>query len=115
MDIFDIFIAYISWGDGGKMRPVLVLEQQETVVHVFNITTQYESKSETVRRNYFKIIDWQHAGLSLQSYIDTNIVRDVPVVALHGKPKIGKLSTRDVQDFITFLEDNKNERFIKNN
>ena len=105
MDIFDIFITYISWGDGGKMRPVLILEQQKTVVNVFNITTQYETKNENVRRNYFKINDWQQAGLNMPSYIDTNIVRDVPMNALLGKPKIGKLSIRDMQDFIVFLGD----------
>jgi len=49
MDIFDIYIAYIAWGSGGKRRPVLILEQQSTVVHVFNITTQYVGKSDTVR------------------------------------------------------------------
>jgi len=31
MDIFDIFITYISWGGGGKMRPVLIIEQQKLV------------------------------------------------------------------------------------
>ena len=105
VDIFDIFIAYISWGEEGKTRPVLILEQQKTVVHVFNITTQYKNKSEIIRRNYFKINDWQQAGLNIQSYIDTNIVRDLPVIALQGKPKIGKLSKRDAQDFIAFLRD----------
>ena len=106
MDIFDIFITYVSWGDGGKIRPVLILEQQETIVNVFNITTQYETKNEAIRRNYFKINDWQQAGLNMPSYIDTNIVRDVPVTALQGKPKIGNLSLRDVQDFVVFLEGN---------
>ena len=105
MDIYDIFITYISWGDSGKWRPVLILEHQETVVHVFNITTQYDNKSETVRHKYFKIKDWQQAGLSKQSYIDTNIIRDVPVSALEGSPRIGKLSKRDVQDFIVFLSE----------
>ena len=36
---------------------------------------------------------------------DTNIVRDLPVIALQAKPQIGKLSKRDVQDFIAFLGD----------
>ena len=41
------------------MRPVLIIEHQEPLVSVFNITTQYESKSETIRAKYFKINDWQ--------------------------------------------------------
>ena len=103
MDVFDIFIAYISWSYGGKMRPVLVLDQQDTVVFVFSITTQYENKSETVRSKYFKINDWQYAGLERQSYVDTNAVRDLPPAALEGKSKIGKLSETDTKNLVEFL------------
>ena len=103
MDIFDIFIAYVSWGEGGKMGPVLILEQQEDTVHVFNITTQYETKSESVRSKYFKIREWQQAGLEKQSYVDTNVVRELPAIALAGKPKAGKLTENDVRDLIKFL------------
>lgn len=103
MNIFDIFIAYVSWGDGGKTRPVLILAQQETVVFVFNITTQYENKSEAVRSKYFKINDWQQAGLSSPSYVDTNTVRDLPTAALDGKSAIGKLTDTDVQKLVDFI------------
>ena len=103
MNIFDIFIAYVSWGDSGKMRPVLILEQQETVIFVFNITTQYKNKSEAVRAKYFEITDWKQAGLNNQSYVDTNIIRDLPPTALDGKSAIGKLTESDVQKFIEFL------------
>ena len=103
MDIFDIYITYVSWESGGKMRPVLVLEQNETIVNVFNITSQYNNKTSAIRRNYFKINEWQQAGLDKQSYIDTNMIRDIPVAALSGKPKIGRLSMRDIQAFIDFL------------
>jgi len=43
MDIFDIFIAYISWETEGKKRPVLILKQTSTVINVFNITTKYNA------------------------------------------------------------------------
>ena len=49
MDIFDIFIAYVSWGSGGKKRPVLIIEQQSTVVYVFNITTNQQPRPEGTR------------------------------------------------------------------
>ena len=88
MDIFDIYIAYVVCGDSGKKRPVLIFEQQEKTVLVFNITTQYENKSEEVRSKYFKINDWQETGLDKQSYIDTNIVRDLPIAALNRKSEI---------------------------
>lgn len=103
MNIFDIFIAYISWGGSGKLRPVLIIEQKKTIFSVFNITTQYESKSEVVRSKYFKINDWQQAGLDKPSYIDTNIVRDLPKAAWDGKAAIGKLTETDIQRFLVFL------------
>jgi len=103
VDAFDIYIAYVSWADGGKTRPVLIIEQRETVVFVFNVTTQYEGKTEAVRSKYFKINDWQQAGLEKQSYVDTNSVRDLPPVALEGKAKIGKLTKADVQKLVEFL------------
>jgi hypothetical protein len=103
VEAFDIYVAYISWGTGGKMRPVLVFEQQEDVVFVFYITSQYENKSQSIRAKYFKIEDWRQAGLDKQSYIDTNTVRDLPVRALDGRPIIGKLTEPDIQRFIAFL------------
>ena len=103
MKPFDIFIAYVSWGSGGKHRPVLIIGQLETVVLAFNITTQYDSKSETTRARYFKINDWQQAGLNKQSYVDTNTVRDLPSAIFDGKSEIGRLSATDEQRLIQFI------------
>jgi len=103
MNIFDILVAYVSWGNEGKKRPVLILEKKLTVVYVFNITTQYESKSDAVRSKYFKINDWQQAGLDKQSYVDTNTVRDLPPEALEGNPSIGTLTESDAQKLLEFL------------
>ena len=103
MNIFDIYITYISWGERGKKRPVLILEKQKTIVSVFNITTQYENKNEAIRAKYFKINDWQQAGLTKQSYVDTHTIRDLPVAALMGKSEIGRLTESDVQKLIEFL------------
>jgi hypothetical protein len=41
MKPYDIHIAYVSWGDVGKRRPVLVLSSDEKEVAVFQITSQY--------------------------------------------------------------------------
>ena len=103
MNVFDIFIAYISWGSEGKKRPVLILEKHSTVVNVFNITTQYESKSDSVRSKYFKIIEWQQAGLDKQSYVDTNTVRELPLAALGGKAAIGRLTESDKRRLLEFI------------
>jgi hypothetical protein len=103
MRIFDIYIAYVSWGDGGKMRPVLILEQQEPLVFAFNITTQYENKNDVIRAKYFKINDWQQAGLDRQSYVDTNTVRELPSAIFDGKSEIGRLSKADELRLIEFI------------
>ena len=103
MKAFDIYIAYVSWGESGKLRPVLIIEQQESLVFVFNITTQYENKSEAIRAKYFKIIDWQQAGLDRQSYVDTTVIRDLPAVIFDGKTEIGKLTAADELRLIEFI------------
>ena len=54
MNIFDIYIAFVTWSEGGKARPVLILEQYEMVIFVFIITTQYDGKSEAVRIRSYK-------------------------------------------------------------
>ena len=103
MNIFDLFIAYIAWGDSGKLRPVLIIGQQGEIMSVFNITTQYGGKSEAVRSKYFPITDWQQAGLDKPSYVDTNTVRDLPKAAWDGKTAIGKLSETDIIRLVEFL------------
>ena len=103
MKSFDIYIAYVSWGDNGKMRPVLILEQQEAIVSIFNITTQYEGKSHLIRAEYFIINDWKQAGLDKPSYVDTNTIREIPIKLFYGKKEIGRLSTSDELRLIEFI------------
>ena len=102
MNIFDIFIAYVSWDNDGKKRPVLILEQTTSGITVFNITTQYESKSEAIRSKYFKIHDWQQAGLDRQSYIDTNDTITLPPSSVEHP--LGTLTEFDVERLIEFLD-----------
>ena len=113
MNTFDIFIAYVSWGGvvnevgGDKKRLVLILEQTAGGVTVFNITTRYESKSEIIRGKYFKINDWQQAGLAQQSYIDTNQTLTVPLSSIRAARSVGSLTVSDVQKFIEFIRNKK--------
>ena len=58
MKPFDIFITYMSWSGGGKNRPVLAFIVGDGTVDIYQITTKYESKSEVIRAQYFKISDW---------------------------------------------------------
>ena len=103
MKPFDIYIAYVSWNGDGKTRPVLIIDQQDAVVYAFNITTQYEGKSDAIRAGYFKINDWKAASLDRQSYVDTNTVRDIPAAVFDGKKEIGRLSAVDEKRLIEFI------------
>ena len=103
MKTFEIYIAYVTWGPGGKRRPVLILEENNDSAMVFNITTHYEKKSERIRAKYFVINDWQQAGLNRESYIDTNNTITLPLTAVDSKRPIGKLSARDERLLIKFI------------
>ena len=95
MELFDIFIAYISWGSVGKRRPVLVFSQGDDTVEVFQITTQYERKSKAIRVKYLKINDWRLSGLDKLSYIDTNNIVELPTAVFDTKTPIGQLTRKD--------------------
>ena len=104
MSIFDIYIAFASWGSDGKRRSVLILEENTDSVTVFNITTHCNNKNVKIRTNYFIINDWQQAGLNKQSYVDTNNTITLPLTAVDSKNPIGKLSAPDVKRLIEFID-----------
>ena len=103
MESFGIYIAFISWGSGGKRRPVLVISQADAFVSVFRITTQYENKSEAVRTHYFPISEWSEAGLEKQSYVDTGEILELPVATISERQPIGYLSAQDKEGLLEFL------------
>jgi len=103
MKPFELFITYVSWGSGGKNRPVLVLLLSEDTISVFPVTTQYENKSESIKSRYFKINDWLQAGLDKQSYIDTGILLSFPISVIKNKKPIGKLTLSDKKRLLAFL------------
>ena len=82
MNPFDICIAYVSWDASGKHRPVLLIEKNDDYAEAFRITSQYEGKSKAIQAQYYKIDDWQQAGLSKESYIDTIASVEVPITQL---------------------------------
>lgn len=102
MNPFEVYIAYVSWGDGGKRRPVLVLSKQESEVSVFRITTQYQNKSSAIQSKYLIINDWRQAGLDKLSYIDISKVIDLPITTVETSP-IGELSAEDKQRLLELL------------
>ena len=104
MNQFDIFITCISWGSGGKNRPVLVLLINNESIFIYPITTQYENKSKAVKIRYFKINDFSQAGLTKQSYIDTGTLIKLPLSVIDNKKSIGKLTAADKQRLLEFLQ-----------
>jgi hypothetical protein len=102
MNPFDVCIAYVSWEDGGKRRPVLLLAKDEDYAQVFRITSQYANKSDAVKAKYLEILDWQQAGLDRASYIDTNTSVRVPIACISLSP-IGKITENDKLRLLGFL------------
>jgi len=100
---YEIYIAYISWGTDGKRRPILFLEKNDGYVVAFRITSQYENKSEEIKRKHFKISDRQQAGLSKPSYIDTGKKVEFPSALISPQTPIGKLTENDKLRLLEFL------------
>ncbi|WP_277152422.1 hypothetical protein [Lactobacillus sp. ESL0701] len=53
-----------------KLLPALVLVVKQKYVTVFKITSQYENKSDKIKKLYYPIKLWQEARLKKQSYVD---------------------------------------------
>jgi hypothetical protein len=102
MNPYDIHIAYVSWGGDGKRRPVLVLSADQNEVAVFQITSQYDSKSAAIQAQYIAIDDWAQAGLTKQSYIDIGRIIDLPIATVQPAP-IGKLSKNDLNKLLNAM------------
>jgi len=103
MKAFELYITYISWGNEGKFRPVLVFSLKDETAFIYPITTQYENINEAIKAKYFKISNWSQAGLDRQSYIDTRSYFPMPLSALKHKTPIGVLSSLDKQRLLEFL------------
>jgi hypothetical protein len=103
MELFDIFITYIAWDNGGKRRPALVYKKEDDSVVIFPITTQFDNKSSVIKAQYFKINDWAQAGLDKQSYVDTGSPRRAKEPAFANDPVIGKLTDADKRRLLEFL------------
>jgi hypothetical protein len=100
----EIYIAHISWGEGGKNRPVLIFFVDDEYLLIYPITSQYEHKSEAIKAKYFEIFDLKEAGLSKTSYVDTGNMLQIKKSTLTNKIPLGKLSENDKLRFLSFLK-----------
>ncbi|MCL2087300.1 MAG: hypothetical protein FWH05_06885 [Oscillospiraceae bacterium] len=101
MKPFDICIAYVSWKNTGKRRPVLLLSKENGYAEVFRITSRYDGKSDAIKARYFAINDWQQVGLAKPSYIDT--MTPVEISENLISPPIGNLTENDKRRLLEFL------------
>ncbi|MCL2873839.1 MAG: type II toxin-antitoxin system PemK/MazF family toxin [Defluviitaleaceae bacterium] len=99
MNLYDIHIAYVSWGDDGKRRPILVLSSDQKEVAVFQITSQYDNKSAAIKSQLIPIDEWAQAGLAKQSYIDIGRIVELPITAIQPM-RVGSLSKDDLRKLI---------------
>ncbi|MCT3543744.1 toxin-antitoxin system, toxin component, MazF family protein [Lentilactobacillus buchneri] len=101
-DIVSTYV-YFSNSSNGKSRPILILDDNNTDVEFFKLTTKFKNKSSYIQKKYFQIIDWKEAGLYQPTWIDTNPVISVPKELTTFKP-IGQLSLNDIQRLIVFMK-----------
>ncbi|WP_083378613.1 type II toxin-antitoxin system PemK/MazF family toxin [Enterococcus timonensis] len=102
----DIFIGYLPFSNQlntGKIRPVLLIAKENELVHVFKITSQYESKSKHIKKQYYQIQNWEEAGLKKKSWIDIGAAKTIDLNQLKIK-KIGQLSINDQEHLALFIK-----------
>ncbi|BDR56843.1 hypothetical protein [Xylocopilactobacillus apis] len=104
-DIISLYVGFIE-GAGGKNRPVLVRKFTDSYIEVFKITSKYTNKSEFIKRQYYKIINWKQAGLNRESWVDIGTILQIPNSTISFK-KIGRLSIKDQIEIDKF-----NDNFI---
>lgn len=87
-------------------RPFLVTRREADGYKGFPITTRYEEKLSHIRSDYYKITNWQEAGLDKPSYIDAHSTPEEPkpifVPFSSVYKKIGCLQDCDTERFKQF-------------
>ena len=102
MKINDIYLAFVSWGKGGKQRPILILQSDNNTLSFYAITSKYHHKSKEMQAVRYPIVDWKHAGLNKPSYI---VIDNKYQMLKFGEEfiKLGHLTDRDkvgLRDFV---------------
>ncbi|MDR0854114.1 MAG: hypothetical protein LBN34_07080 [Clostridiales Family XIII bacterium] len=101
MNVFEIYLVYLSWGEGGKVRPVLVMDIKEDHIFIYGITSvSPDKKSKKIADRYVPIQDWKASGLNLPSWIDINTRIALPAGETSSLRFVGKLTIRDANRLI---------------
>ena len=105
MNINNVGFTYVNFGNGlnGKRRPILITYVDSNVVHFLSITSQYEKKSDEIKKQYYPIREWREIGLPKESWIDIGSIREMNLGDL-SLDYIGTLTTIDVAGLAEFIE-----------
>lgn len=107
-EIVGVHVSYVN-SNGGKRRPVLVLQDASDYLTFFRLTTKFDNKSSRIQRQYYRIREWEQAGLKQISYIDIGTVMMMKKIATNKILPIGHLSVYDIQELNKFIQQyNKN-------
>ena len=104
----DILFFNVTYDDGkgSKPRPALILSEKDNIIKFYKITTKYDDKSETIKKQYFEILEYEEAGLYRKSYVDTVQLKTEDISEYNIKV-IGQLTEKDTARLAVFLENKK--------
>ncbi|MCI1974397.1 MAG: MazF family toxin-antitoxin system [Limosilactobacillus sp.] len=103
MKINEIYTAFVTWQNGGKRRPILIIETENNEFYFLKVTSKYSNKSERIKKIYYPLQDWQNEGLKKQSYIDVGTVLNLSKKDVSLK-YVGKLTIKDRKGLAKFIE-----------
>lgn len=102
MRINDIYTAYVSWGSGGKKRPILILKEDQNHIYFYRITTKYKNKSQAMKDIRYPIVDWQCVGLNEESYIVIDRPYQIERIFTNLN-YVGHLTAKDIKGLKIFI------------
>lgn len=107
-DIYKMFVAFDNTMDGKERYTVEIGQVQLGVILLDSITSQYYSKSEFIKLQYYPIKDWLQAGLKKPSYIDIKSTQEVGMLDMMRNGHFtGQLSMQDAEDLAEFIRSYK--------
>ena len=102
---WEVWLAYVRFADHpdiGKVRPVVILDQDVFAIVVAKITSAQQSE----RFSYCELEDWMDEGLLKPSRVQlTPLFRVAPHELLKDEP-LGVLSDRDCRRLAAALQSN---------
>lgn len=107
-DIYKMFVRFENSPNGKERYTVEVGQISLGVIVMDSITSQYHTKSDVIKKQYYPIKDWQQAGLKKPSYIDIKSSCTYNMLDILKNAKYtGQLTLRDVQDLAEFIKSYK--------